>query len=341
MRKLSCTGMFAALLGLASAATVAQAQDTITLKLAHPLPAGHYAYLQGIKVFTDAVEATTNGKVKFEVYPANQLGKDYLTLVNSGVADMAMIVTSYAPDKFPLSSVTELPGLYSSSCDVVGKFWNVAQDGGKLNESEYGPLGLKVLLVNTLPSYNLMTLTKKVETLPDVSGLKVYAPGAGLQKALPLVGAVPVRLTASELYDAATRGTIDGIAISYSSLAAYKVDSITKYSIEGVGFGSSSWIMTLTDKTWSGLPADVQQAMTDAGALAQKTLCQYMDTDNSATRDRMVKEQGHTVVKLSDEQVELWTEKLQQVAADWASQQDAAGKPGTELLEAMRGGGAN
>ena len=87
----------------------------------------------------------------FEVYPANQLGRDYLTLVNSGVADMAMIVTSYAPDKFPLSAVTELPGLYETSCDAVGKFWNIAQDGGKLDENEYKPLGLKaVFLVTTV-----------------------------------------------------------------------------------------------------------------------------------------------------------------------------------------------
>jgi len=328
-------GLAALLCALLSSVSTAQAQAPMTLKLAHPLPASHYAYVQGIKVFTDAVEAKTNGKVKFEVYPANQLGKDYLTLVKSGVADVAMIVTSYAPDKFPLTAVTELPGLYTSSCDAVGKFWNIAKDGGKLKEGEYDPLGLKVVLVNTLPAYNVMLLNKKVATLADLSGLKVYAPGAGLQKALPLVGAVPVRLTASEIYDAATRGTIDGIAISYSSLAAYKVDTITKYSVEGVGFGSSSWIMALNDRSWSALSADVRQAISEAGAIAQKALCEYMDADNSTTRDRMVKEQGHTVVKLTDEQVKLWNEKLQRTSAEWASQQDAAGKPGTALVKAM------
>lgn len=175
MQKRIHRALAAAAFALAGAAAQAE-----TLKLAHPLPANHFVYEQGLKQFTDAVTAATDGEVTFDVYPANQLGKDYLTLLNVGLADVALIVTSYAADKFPLTSVTELPGHYATSCEGTAKTWALAQPGGILDAEEYAPQGFRVLFVSTLTPYRFMTASKKVETVDDVAGLKTYANGAAM-----------------------------------------------------------------------------------------------------------------------------------------------------------------
>lgn len=319
-----------------AAAGAAQADDVITLKLAHPLPATHYAWEQGISKFTSSVTEKTNGKVKFEVYPANQLGKDSLSLLKHGIADVAMVVVAYAPEKLPLSTVTELPGLSSSSCEGTEKFWNIAKPGGLLAENEHRQLGLHAVFVSTLPPYNLTTISRKVETLEDAGGLKLYAPGAGLDKAARAIGAVPIRITASELFDAVSRGTVDGGLNSYSSLSAYKLDGHLKYGLTGVQFGAASWMLAVSDKTWDSLPEDVRKAIEEAGPASQRELCKWADTDNSTILKRWEAEHGFKVTALSSEQSALWSAKLKTVADDWAKDMDALGKKGSEILEAMR-----
>lgn len=324
-----------------TALTAADAQEVITLKLAHPLPNTHYAYEKGIKKFTEAVIARTAGKVRFEVYPANQLGKDNYSVVNSGIANIAMIVTSYSPDKFPLTSVTELPTLFSTSCEAMTKYWSLSKPGGILEAREYRPLGLKVLMVSTLPQYSFTTTSKPVNTLADVAGLKIFANGAAMDKTVRALGAVPVRLTASELYDAASRGTVDGAVFPYSSLAAYRLESYIRHSTEGAQLGSASWLLAMSEKGWRALPEDVKTAITEAGLDVQNSLCKYMDEDDRATRQRLETEKGLSVVKLSPEEIERWHEKLAPVVTAWAKEMDSKGKPGTAVIEALRAARSN
>ncbi|WP_199087365.1 TRAP transporter substrate-binding protein DctP [Bosea sp. ASV33] len=340
MQKLIRRSLAASAISLA-ALTAASAQEAITLKLAHPLPNTHYAYENGIKKFTDAVTAKSGGKVKFEVYPASQLGKDNYSVVNSGIANIAMIVTSYAPDKFPLTSVTELPTLFSTSCEAMAKYWSLSKPGGILEAREYKPLGLKVLMVSTLPQYSFTTTTKPVKALADVAGLKIFANGAAMDKTVRALGGVPVRLTASELFDAASRGTVDGAVFPYSSLAAYKLEGYIKHSAEGARLGSASWMLAMSEKGWRALPEDVKQAIGDAGLEVQNSLCKYMDDDDGATRRRLESEKGLSVTKLSPDEIKLWHEKLAPVATDWAKEMDSKGKPGTAVIEALRAAGSS
>lgn len=320
---------------LAAPLGAAHAQDKITLKLAHSLPGTHYMWEQSMKPFTEEVVAATGGKVQFEIYPANQLGKDYYTLLKSGLADVAMIIPYYAGDKFPATSVTELPDMAASSCEATSKYWALAAPGGALDKLEYAPAGLHVLFVNTSPPYYLMTTTKKVETLDDAAGLKIWANGSALGKSVRALGGVPVSIPAPELYDSVLRGTVDGAAFLYPSVPQYKLEDKIRYVAEGASLGGGSWFLAMTDKAWEALPEDVRNAMHEAGPKAQAGLCAWLDEEAQKRRDQMAKENGLTITALPDEQVKTWKAKLGEVATQWAAEMDAAGRSGSELLDAM------
>lgn len=333
MRKFMAAVAFATL----ATAAPASAQEEMTLKLAHIAPATHYLWEQGAKPFAEAVTERTGGRVKFQVYPAGQLGKDYTSILSSGIADVVFFVANYAPDKFPLTSVVELPSPYKTSCEATAKFWELAKEGGVLNEQEYKPQGIHVLFVSSLRPYTVMTTKKQVTDLDSLAGLKLRANGAALDKAVRALGGVPVRVSSPEAYDALTRGTVDGGVYSYLSLPEFKLDQVFHHAVDGVQIGSPGIIFAMSEKGWRRLPDDVKAAMTEAAVPAQKQLCGWQDNEELKVRDRLVAEQGFTVSKFSPEEAARWNEKLATVSGTWLKELSAVGKDGKAALEAYMG----
>ncbi|MDR5652073.1 TRAP transporter substrate-binding protein DctP [Ruixingdingia sedimenti] len=313
--------------------------DPVKLKFAHTLPGTHYLWEQGFQKFTEAVTAATDGQVEFEVYPAGQLGKDNLAVLNSGLADISMMIPMYAPDKFPLSGINELPGMFTSSCDVTAKYKRMSSPGNVLATEEYDPLGLHVIFVNGFPSYILNTAKKQVKTLADAEGLKIWVGGAGMDKAVRAMGGVPIRLTAYELYDAMTRGTVDGALFPASSIPQYKLETELKYSLEQLYLGTGVFFLAMTNEKWAALPDNVKDAINAARDAVEPELCAWLDADDTAKRDRLVAENGLSVVQLSPEQDAEWKARIEKVAQDWAAELDGQGRAGSATLEAMRAAG--
>ncbi len=320
-----------------AAANPALAQSPRVLKLAHVFPATHYLWTQGGQVFANEVEKASGGRIKFEVYPAGQLGKDLLALFNSGLADLAILIPSYAPEKFPLTSVAELPGLHDSSCDGTARLWNVAKPGAMLSEGEFKSLGFHPLFVNVLPPYGVMTTSKSIANLDVLAGLKIRANGPAMDKTVRSLGAVPVRVSSPELYDALTRGTVDGAFFAYQGLIGPGLQKILKYSVTGAQLGAGAIVYGVSTKTWNGLPDDVKQMMTKAGLTAQETLCKWSDAEDAKAKEKIVAQDGHTLKTLSPQEAAQWNGKVSAVAEAWTKEMDAAGKKGSELLRAYKG----
>nr|WP_279578049.1 acyl-CoA dehydrogenase family protein [Paracoccus versutus] len=99
-----------------------------------------------------------------------------------------------------------MPSPYKTSCEAMARFWDLAQEGGLLNEQEYKPQGIHVLFVSSLRPYTVMTTGKQVAGLGDVAGLKLRANGAAMDKAVRALGGVPVRVPSPETYGGAGLG---------------------------------------------------------------------------------------------------------------------------------------
>ena len=78
---------------LAAASSWAQ---TVTLRVADSFPVGHFIPKGATLPFMDEVTKRSGGRVKFEYFPAQQLGKaaDLLNLTQSGVADIGYVGVS-------------------------------------------------------------------------------------------------------------------------------------------------------------------------------------------------------------------------------------------------------
>lgn len=328
------TGALAALLLTASTVSVS-AQD-ITLRLADSLPVGHYMTTGVAEPLMNGAKEATGGAVTFEHFPAQQLGKakDMLSLVQSGVADIAYVGASYTADKLPLSSVGELPEAFTNSCEGTMAFWEVAKPGGALDVAEYQPEGVRALAALVLPPYQVFA-SKEITGLDSIDGWKVRVTGAPKIAAIEKLGGVPVAVPGPETREALSRGTVDAIAFPIGSIKPYDLAPHIKNATKGTNFGAFVAVWMISQSKYDSLPEDVQKALTDAGEAATANGCK--ETDASSEEDyKFVADQGVEFVELSAEDMDKLQGVMSSVGDEWAADLDGRGKPGTDILNAFR-----
>lgn len=312
------------------------AQDSLNFKFAHRFASSHYAWAQGGKVFTQAVEKAAQGKITFETYPAAQLGKDYFSLLRSGLADMAIFIPAYESDKLPMSTVAELPNMYSNVCQGARTLAALVNESGTIGRAEYSRHGLHVLFVTMLPPNTFMTAKQPTIDLESMAGLKIRGAGAAMTKTVQALKAVPVQIAASEVYESLSRGTVDGAIYPYNALTPYALQEQLKYSIDGVSLGGTAVVYAISSKRWNALPTNVKGIMNDAAQATQASLCNWLDEENGRIRRQIVKDNGHIVTQLPADDMAKLNLALKQVERSWASIMDATHHDGSALLEEYR-----
>src|SRR5271155_636280 len=85
------------------------------LKWAVFTPDSEVTFRTVMKPFAETVQRETDNAVVFDLFPNGALGRNpgqQPQLVLDGVADVAWVVPSYSPGRFPDTEVLELPGLF-------------------------------------------------------------------------------------------------------------------------------------------------------------------------------------------------------------------------------------
>lgn len=323
-------------MGAAAAASPAQAQE-LSLRLGDSFPVGHYIPENMTKFWMNRVTELTGGEVEFEYYPAEQLGKakDLLSLTQTGVMDVGYVGASYVSDKLPLSSVAELPENFTSSCQGTKAFWEIAKPGGALDQAEFAPNDVRILMVLVLTPYQVLTSSSPITDLASLQNLKLRTTGGAKEIATVKVGAVPVQISAPETRDALTRGTIDGVLFPHSSILPYDLHPQLKYGTQNVNFGSFVVTYVISQNRWDALPEDVQEAFVQAGEEAIIAGCEATDALDSKDK-QTIADSGVTFVSLPAEDEAKLGELMSEVSEEWATELDARGRPGTEILNAFR-----
>lgn len=332
------TGLAAAVAATALAAGAFQAAaQEVKLRVGDSFPVGHYIPEKITKNWMNLVTEATAGKVSFEYFPAEQMGKakDLLALTQDGVLDIGYVGASYVSDKLPLSSVGELPEAFKTSCQGTLAFWDIARPGGALDKAEFAPAGVRVLMALVLPPYQVFSSTREITGLDSLKGLKLRTTGGGKDLATVRVGAIPVQIPAPESREALSRGTIDGLLFPHSSITPYGVTPHLKYATQDLNFGSFVVTYVISQQGWDALSPEVQAAMSEAGDKATRQGCEIVEKLDIQDKQKIASE-GVTFVSLPEADVAKIGELMSTVSGEWAADLDKRGKAGTEILEAFR-----
>lgn len=322
---------------LAGSASASLAQEKITLRLADSLPAGHVIHELVAKPFMELVTKATNGQVTFQHFPSEQLGKakDMAQLTALGVMDLAYIVPSYSSDKFPLTAVAELPGIFETECQGSLAFYKISHNGGVLETREFGPNQLRPLVTIALPAYQIQLATGRViKSAKDLEGLKVRTTGGAMDLMMRSIGGIPVRMAAPEIYESLTRGTLDGMIFSYQSSVSYEFGKLLKSGTEGQNFGTAIFTYSMGETKFKSLPENVRKALVEAGEQTTREGCKRFEDGEKIATDK-IKSQGMKVIEFGPDDKKVFDAAFKAVAEDWVKDLDKRSKPGTETFKAF------
>lgn len=324
---------------LSVCAGAVQAQST-TLSLSGIFTPTQPMVAEGEVVFMEAVEQATNGKVKFKYYPSEQLGKakDMPDALKNGLVDISAVAPAYSSEKFPLSGVAELPGMFEKVCKGISALVPLAEPGGVIYEKELKANGVRMLAVFFNDPYKIMTAKKSnASSLANLKGLKIRTAGGAMDLLARSLDASPVRMAGPDVLVALQRGTLDGLLWPILSVRPWGVEGPLSAWISNVSVGSFVGYLLISDKSWNKLDETTRNALIEAGRKTTEHACQFMDSSIEKEIPKL-ENAGMEVVNLPDEDVKAIEGKFENIQAQWAASLDKQGKAGTDTLNAFRTG---
>ncbi|WP_118137850.1 TRAP transporter substrate-binding protein [Oceanicella sp. SM1341] len=323
--------MGALALGVVSA-TAAQAAD-VNLRYAHFMGAESWQQQKIFKDWADAVAAESDGAIGVTVYPAQTLGKAPAGYDNAknGIADIAWTVQGYTANRFPLSQIVELPGLFETGA-VGSCAFQKLYDSGAL-DAEYEDT--HVLFVHTHSPGHLHTNGVEVKTLDDLKGLKIRRPTTVVGNLLTELGAEPVGMPAPATYEAMQRGTIDGYMLPWESVKSFRVFEVTEHHTE-FGFYALAFVSTMNKAKYESLSPEEKKVIDDNSGMKWSVIAGagYDEADKEGLE--LAKETG-TFTTIEGAEREKWQQAAQRATDAYIAELEGQGLPGQATYDAVKG----
>jgi len=322
---------------LAAASGTAMAQEVIRLRIAsgHP-PANTYVNLmQGFFVpeVTKRVAEKTKFKVEFVEGYGGAMVKvaDTLEGVQSGIIDIGGYCFCFEPSNLPLHAFQVMLPFGTMDPTVSLKVARAVYDKvpymSKVFEDKFKQKLIALIADN---GYNLGT-NFEWNSVADLKGQKIAGAGLNL-KWLEFAGATPVQSSLPDAYTSMQTGVYNGWIMFPSGWVNFKLYEVGKFYTE-IGFGAITWHgLTVNSARWAKLPKEVQDVILEV-AKEYEAKTGTVNKDNYPKQIADLKGHGVNVRTLPDKVKQDWANSLAGWPAQKAKELDAAGLPGTQVLE--------
>ena len=215
-----------AALAACAIASSAWAQQ-FTMKLSAPTVNDmNVEYMKAMKA---GIEPRSNGRIKVEVYPANQLGQIPRTVegVALGTIEMTLVASGFFIGIDPRYLVFDAAGLF----DDMDHGNRVFQDPEirKRLANFSADKGIEPLIVYSA-NPNMVVSHKAIRTLADFKGQKIRVPGAAPLHVQPfaIFGTSALSMPLGEVLPAMQNHTIDGAVAGLTVFPAFKYYDVAK-----------------------------------------------------------------------------------------------------------------
>lgn len=329
------TAILAAATGLVMAIPAHASAAPVTLTFADWQVPAAFTTREGAGVFMDKAKELSGGEIDFKYFPAEQLGKggEMLRLLQTGVADVTHVSPAYITDKFPLTTVSELPGMPLDSCALANAIYEMAQPGGVLYENEFKRNGIRLLFAGNLGPYSILTTKKPVSTLDDLSGLNIRTAGGPMEMTAKALGANAIRMTGSETLPSLSRGTLDGLLWPLPLVTDWSLEGALNHMTPNLSTGSFVVTYSISDRKWKSLTEKQQKALLEAGKYATGQYCQYVNNVWSKAKDDLERNHAIKASLMTDSEISKAQQKFDEVNKNWADNLEGRGLPAKAVYD--------
>jgi len=278
--------------------------------------------------FARMVSEATDGNFVIEVHHGGGLAPTRETIdgIKLGAFQMGYTAAPFHPGKTPAWLVLEQPGLPYESLEHILKVTLATYEHPAMIE-EMARWDAYHLLPSILPLYELIGRGEPVKKLSDLKGMRVRALG-GTGQALKKIGVVPTSVVTTEIYGGFDRGLLDGAAVAYAFLAAYKLQDVTNWYTTNMRIATAAAGIPVSRPAFDALPPQYQKLLRDTVVPAAMEQIEVTDREDARSLEIM-KEKGMKAATFSRAEIEefrsiagrpVWDEWV----AEWTPQGVAA-----------------
>lgn len=236
-------------------------------------PPTHPLAKHGYVEWSKAVEEASKGAITIKVFAGTALlpPRSGLSDIRDGIAQVGYAAGTYTPAELPISNaIQELGFNYEDPLVAM-----IAATDFNMNDADALAQWKKAGVVYTggysTPPYNLMCNTP-IKSLADLKGKRLRTAGAALSRWAESVGAVPVNVPSSEMYQGVEKGTIDCAVNVVSDLKSRSLWDVAKHTtMASLGMYWSGPMWAYNPEYWAKLSAEHKKLLfsTQAVALAK------------------------------------------------------------------------
>jgi len=304
----------------------------VVLRFTSHVPQSH-GFVPVFTRFYQRVEEETQGRLRIEPTWNGLLHGplDGFKACITGLTDYTHGYITYQPGSFHLMHGLQLPFAFPNS--PVASL--VAEElYPRFFKSEYEAMGVYLATCDSTSPYQVIS-REPVLTLEDLRGLKIRATGGILAEIYRDLGAVPVVMAAAEVYPAFQRGIIDAVSLGVPDIASYRLQEIGKF-LTRVNFNVTVLQYALNRRSFDALPDDLRQTFSDLLRIRSQMCAQdYYSGPIEEEAYADLRAGRCEILDLEPDERERWREALLPLRNRFISENEAEGRPATEMLEEM------
>jgi len=314
------------------------AQQAVTLKFHTFMAPQSNVWLTMHKPWMEKVEKESGGRIKFEAYPAMQLGGTPVQLYDQakdGVVDIVWTLPGNTAGRFPRIEVFELPFMMNNAEATSKAYWEYVQT---VAPDEFKDVQVLALHVHGPGMFH--TKDKLIKTADDLKGMKIRGPTRQITKMLGFIGATPVGMPLPAIPDALSKGTIDGCVIPWEVVPSVKVHELTKFHSEfdnsGGALYTTTFVMGMNKAKYNSLAPDLKKVIDNNSGMATSGWLGKIQQGNDPVGRKAAEDRKNTIYKITPADAQEFKRKARLVEVEWVEDMNKRGFDGKKLLETAR-----
>jgi TRAP-type transport system periplasmic protein len=319
-------------------ALVGFAQQSVTLKFHTFMAPMSNVWLSMHKPWMDKVEKESAGRIKFEAYPAMQLGGTPPQLYDQardGVVDIIWTLPGNTAGRFPRVEVFELPFMMNNAEATSKAYWEYFQTQCPDEFKE-----TQVLALHVHGPGMFHTVNKLVKAPGDLRGMKVRGPTRQVTKLLGSLGATPVGMPLPQIPDALSKGTVEGAVIPWEVVPSVKVNELTKFHTEfpatSPALYTTTFVMAMNKAKYEGLAPDLKRVIDANSGMATSAWLGKTQQSNDPNGRKSASDRNNSIYTLSAAEAQEFIKLSAAIDDEWVADMTKRGFNGKQLLETAR-----
>jgi TRAP-type C4-dicarboxylate transport system substrate-binding protein len=245
--------------------------DPIELHAQTPAPKDS-ASAAHIEQYMKSLEEWSGGKITFEIAYANAIAPatEIDDALRDGRLDLGLVLPQYEPKEYPVTDALAQANILSDQGPVAGALqgntWPAAAYfASEEAQKEFDDAGMVTLVPAYHNGASVLFCKEPRTSLADLAGVTIAVDGAAQSEQVKALGASPVTIPYTEIFESLQRGVVDCVVNSttVAQIGGFLPEAPYATVDSGAAFAATVGTMAISKSRWESLPLIAQQLLWD------------------------------------------------------------------------------